>query len=96
MKFYVDVTQHIEVTLDETKFTPEMMNDFKRTFYPFIDIDEHAQHIGSLEARGLIHTSDSQCFIEGYGDAEAMGIKAHIQSTESEVRRACTPHTGGG
>lgn len=87
MKFYIDVTQRVEVTLDETKFTEEMMRDFMRSFYPFHDIDRHAEYIGELAARGLIHTGDKGFFIEGYGFAEEMGISARILSTESETRR---------
>lgn len=88
MKFYVDVTHRVLVTLDESKFTPQMMEEFRKTFYSFRDLDMHAEHIGRLAARGLIHTNDKDCFIEGYGLAKDMGIKAEIQSTDIESRQA--------
>lgn len=80
--FTVEVAQVVTVELDETKFDEAFLAEFRKHFYRFDDIDEHAKHIAQLEARGLI--SDWKPFIEGYGPAEDMGIKtaAVVESIE--------------
>ncbi len=72
--FTVEVTQVVTVELDETKFDEAFMQEFRESFYGFHTIERHAEHIAQLEARGLI--GDWKPFIEGYGPAEDMGIKA--------------------
>ncbi|MEW9304739.1 hypothetical protein [Labrys neptuniae] len=81
MKFRIEVCQTVEVELDEAKFTPAFMEEFRKSFFPFFEIGEHAEHIAQLVARGVIDTSPSY-FIEGYGPAKDMGIKAEITGTE--------------
>lgn len=78
-KFSVNVTQTIEVTLDESKFTEERMEEFRKSFYPFFSIQEHAEHIGQMIVRGVTgghfdHTAGGVDFIEGYGEPAAEGI----------------------
>lgn len=62
-------TQEVEIKLKEEAFTEEFMAEFRRGFYGFTTIDEHAQHIAQLYARGL-HTDFALGFdfIEGYGN----------------------------
>lgn len=72
--FTVEVTQVVTVELDETKFDEAFLAEFRKHFYRFDDIEAHAEHIAQLEARGMI--DDWKPFIEGYGPAEDMGIKA--------------------
>ncbi len=62
----------VEVTVDERKFTPEFMREFRGLFYNFTTLDEHIEHLGQMYARGLYDNHD---FIEGYGPADEMGIK---------------------
>lgn len=69
--FTVEVAQVVTVELDETKFDEAFMQEFREGFYRFHTLEQHAEHIAQLEARGLIEP-----FIEGYGPAEDMGIKA--------------------
>jgi hypothetical protein len=71
----IEVTQLVKVTVDESKFTPEWMADFREHFYPFTSIEDHMEHIAQLAARGVISTP---CFIEGYGQSDDMGIRADI------------------
>jgi hypothetical protein len=71
----VEVVQVVRVTMDEAKFTPEFMEEFRRYFYDFTTLDDHAAHIAQLAARGLI---DTPCFIEGYGPSEEMGISVAL------------------
>lgn len=72
MEKIVTVTQEIMVEVDETTFTEEFMNEFKKDFYDFETIDDHIKHLAQLYARGLV---DENSFIEGYGPAANMGIK---------------------
>lgn len=81
MKKLVEVTRVIEVEVDETKFTPQFMEEFRDSFYPFMSIDDHLKHLAQLEARGLL---DSR-FIEGYGAAKDMGIKTRVVDQEEEI-----------
>ena len=68
----VRVEQIVEVSVDETKFTPEFMAEFRATMYNFGSLDDHLQHLGQLYARGI---DDEFSFIEGYGPASEFGIK---------------------
>jgi hypothetical protein len=70
----IDVIQTIKVTVDETKFTSEFMEEFRQGFYPFETLQEHVEHLAQLYARGLVDDCPNQ-FIEGYGPAREMGIK---------------------
>ncbi len=81
----VRVTQTILVAVDEAKFTPEFMEDFRRHFYPFDTLNRHIEHLAQLRARGLV--DDFTKFIEGYGPVEEMGIRFYIPhgSTEAEI-----------
>lgn len=71
----VVVSQVIEVTVDDTKFTPEFFAEFEATMYPYDTIDRHIEHLAQLYARGLADHGD---FIEGYGPSEDMGIKLSV------------------
>lgn len=68
----VKVEQVIEVIVDETKFTPEFMAEFRRTMYPFGSVSKHMEHLAQLYARGI---ADQFSFIEGYGQASEFGIR---------------------
>jgi len=80
----VTVTQRVHVTVDLAKFTPEFMAEFRESFYPFDTVDQHIAHLGQLHVRGL---ADHHSFIEGYGNADDMGIKffGSTGSSETEV-----------
>lgn len=71
----VDVVIEVSVKMDESKFTPEFMQEFRDNFYPFTSIEDHVNHLAQLAAREVIHTP---CFIEGYGNSEDMGIEVNI------------------
>jgi hypothetical protein len=85
--FTVDVTQRIEVNLDEAKFDEAFMAEFRDYFFSFDSIEEHAEHIAQLQARGIVNLEGyfaSREFIEGYGIAKGMGISARVIDTEIE------------
>lgn len=73
MRAEVDVL----VTLDETKFDAAFMAEFSRYLYPFKTLEEHAEHVGQLTARGLFNEK----FIEGYGNPTEMGIVSEIDDS---------------
>jgi hypothetical protein len=93
-KFTVDVTQTVEVELDETKFTPEFCKEYNEsiTYRGGDDGDmewalrEHAEHLAWLHASGVqdLEYHSLPPFIEGYGPANEMGIKAKVIDTEPE------------
>lgn len=80
--FEIEVIQVVRVTLDETKFTDEFLEEFANNFYDLWDIEEHAQHIAQLRARGVIDIDYSGEFIEGYGPSDAMGLRTEIIDTQ--------------
>jgi len=83
MKRNVNVTQVIEVEVDESKFTPEFMAEFRRHFYRFVSIEQHLEHLGQLYARGMA----PEDFIEGYGNPDDFGIKFEPVDTDVSVER---------
>ncbi len=78
----VTVVQSIRVTVDERKFTPEFMREFRDSFYDFDTLNEHIMHLGQLCARGIV---DDFSFIEGYGRANLMGIKFVAEGGHQEI-----------
>lgn len=71
--FSVLVKQEILVTLDEAKFTPQFFAAFTASFFPLETVEDHAEHLGQLAARGLIDDLPDT-FVEGYGPINEMGI----------------------
>ena len=59
---YVVVKQGIGVSVDESKFTEEFMEEFRDYFYKFYTINDHIEHLGQLYARGIVDEFDD--FIE--------------------------------
>lgn len=74
----IDVTIHVKVTVDESKFTPEWMEEYRKYFYEYYTVEEHMNHLAFLAATGQI--AEWPQFIEGYGPSEEMGIKVKIGS----------------
>lgn len=88
--FKVLVTREVEVTLDETKFTDEFMQEFRDNFFNITSLEGHAAHLGWVHATGVEDldyspTSTYPPFIEGYGPANEMGIRVQTIGSESEV-----------
>ena len=85
-RFTVLVTQEIEVELDEAQFTEEFMEEFRASFFGYSTIEEHAEHIAQLQARGIIDLEGRATeFVEGYGPSEEMGINTRILDFTTEV-----------
>ena len=87
MKKQVLVSQLIEVEVDEAKFTPAFMEEFRGYLYAFKSLNDHLEHLAQLKARGLVDDFGDP-FIEGYGQSSEMGIKMHAvpHSTETEIQ----------
>lgn len=84
MKTYrVTVLQTVNVTLDETKFTPAYLAEFRESFYSFYTIEQHAEHLAQLVARGIVDVTSR--FIEGYGSPSEIGFHARIVDGEMEM-----------
>jgi hypothetical protein len=81
VKRTVIVTHEIEVTVDETKFTPEWLAEWRESYYRFWTVEDHIRHIGQLAARGMLN----ETFTEGYGPLADMGIEARVVSLEVEI-----------
>lgn len=81
MKKQVAFTQVVEVEVDETKFTPEWLADWRKTFYNFTSVDQHIEHIAQLEARDILNPK----FTEGYGPLVEMGIKAKVIDQTNDI-----------
>lgn len=80
----VIVTLPVEVTVDETKFTPEFMQEFRDSFYSFATLDDHIKHLGQLYVRGGI-SDFGRPFIEGYGPASELGISFTELDGDTEI-----------
>ncbi|MBU3887117.1 hypothetical protein [Methylosinus sp. KRF6] len=95
---FVEVRQTIEVTIDETKFTPQFMADFRGSFFAFYSLKDHVEHLAQLAAREVVHDGS---FIEGYGPAKEMGIsfaeggiEMEVQASNEELARLNVEHGG--
>lgn len=84
MRKRIVVTQTVDVEMDEAKFTPQFMEEFRASFFRFDTNEDHARHLAQLHARGIVDGFGSQ-FIEGYGPAAAMGIKCQTINVETEI-----------
>jgi hypothetical protein len=92
MKRTVKVTTHIDVEIDESKFTPEFMEAFREGFFPFHTLEDHVEHLARNRALGVLGwRSDS--FAEGYGPLDDMGIKISDPAEDMETRVLPEPGT---
>ncbi len=68
-KFKTTVTRTDEyiIEFDENVINEEWMQHFKRYFYDFDDLEEHAEHMAQYRARF------GEGFIEGYGNVKVNG-----------------------
>ena len=81
MKRTVSVEMLVEVEVDETKFTPEFMGEFRDHFFGLDTVEEHIEHLAQLEAREVL----SQEFTEGYGPLKDFGIVARVIGCETSI-----------
>lgn len=85
----VEVFFTVEVTVDEDKFTPEFMQEFRDQMYDFNTLDDHLKHLAQLKVRGIDNLDHRfpREFVEGYGEIGDFGISARIVNQEEEISR---------
>lgn len=88
MMYRVKVTQEVLVTVDADSFDETFMEEFSESFFAFDTVEQHAEHLGQLYARGIVDNGD---FIEGYGKAADMGIHFNEGPIDIEVEQEPTP-----
>lgn len=78
-KFKCTVTRidEYEIEIDETVIDKKYMEDFRSVFYPFFDLEEHAEHLAQVSAR-----FGSGGFIEGYGMVKRNGEISYPYNTK--------------
>ena len=81
MKKTVFITQEVEIDLDESKLTEEMMAEFREHFYQFNTIEDHIKHLAWV----ALQNGSMPDFVEGYGEVKDFGITATVGFTESEI-----------
>jgi hypothetical protein len=96
MKTYtVDVTQTVQVTFDDTKFTPEFFAEYN-SYITYLGGDDgdtenalrqHAENLAWMHATGVARLDFPimNPFVEGYGPVNDMGIEAVTTDTETVV-----------
>lgn len=86
-KIQVLATTLVTVEIDDAKVDAAFMAEFRQSFFQFHTLEEHAQHIAQLAARGIIDATgrDSNEFVEGYGPLEDAGIRYSKARVETEI-----------
>ena len=84
IKKIVKVSYLIEVTIDETKFTDEFMEEFEKYMYP-ADLNDHITNLAALTIELDRTDLSKEYFIEGYGDPKEMGITTQILDEDSHI-----------
>lgn len=84
------VTSTINIELKEEAFTEQFMEDFRKSFFPFFDLEDHAKHIAQLLAREVIEEVEGKYrgveqFVEGYGRIGDFVSKALVESSEQDI-----------
>lgn len=74
-KFEVEVTQVVDVILDDEFLTDGFNKDFSSYMWKVNNIEQHAKHLAQMEARGMIGLDK---FVEGYGCLKEMNCSASI------------------
>jgi len=82
-KFKCIVTREDEyiIEFDENEINEEWMTDFKKHFYNFDSLEEHAEHIAQFRSR---FPDDS--FIEGYGIPTVNGRRPVFADKDSVIK----------
>lgn len=68
----ITVTQEIAVTVDESRFTPEFMENYSKHFHECETVEDHMKYIAESYARGIVTFNGD--FLEGYGKMDDFGI----------------------
>jgi hypothetical protein len=80
-KFKCTVTRedYFEIELDENVINEEFMEDFRKYFYDYYKLEDHAKHLAQFQAR-----FGDELFIEGYGNIMRDGTLPFTFSSEKK------------
>ena len=79
----VEVTHIVEVKVDETKLDVAFMEEFRKYFYDFENLDAHLEYLAISEVRGYIRGFPES--LEGYGEIKQLGISIEVQDSETLI-----------
>lgn len=65
------VTHAVKVALDESKFTPEWIEEFESYMYPLGDVEGARRDLARLYLSGIADRD----FVEGYGSLKELGVE---------------------
>lgn len=82
-KATVGVVQTVEIQYNDDAFSPEFMEEFRKSFYPFHTVERHLEHLAILFTSGAVFGRDP--FVEGYGPLSHMGITFDVKSVQTEI-----------
>lgn len=82
----ITVTQEITVTVDESRFTPEFMENYSKHFHECETVEDHMKYIAESYARGIVTFNGD--FLEGYGKMDDFGISCKRESVEVDEPEA--------
>jgi len=86
-RYVADVVFTVQVEVDESKFDEAFLAEFRESFFPFFDVEDHVKHLAQLQAREMLDD-----FTEGYGPIKDMGIIGRTIDWEVEdVTRVANP-----
>lgn len=74
LRYQVATHSDFKVEVDETKFTEAFFEEFSQSFFFMDTVQEAVEYLADLFARGMIRGEPNE-FIEGFGPADAMGIR---------------------
>lgn len=81
----VIVAMEVKVTVDETKFTPEFMEQFNSHMFDMgDDLDEHILNLAEKYVRGDAQGWEDD-FLEGYGPLKDMGVRFNEVGLTTEI-----------
>ncbi|UTU08054.1 hypothetical protein CcrC1_gp368 [Caulobacter phage C1] len=80
----IEVKTIVRVEVDETKFTPEFMEEYSKYFNFRDTVEEHQEYLGRIFAAGIIDGFQEE-FVEGYGKLKDMGIRLSLLQETAEV-----------
>lgn len=81
-EFVVEVTHTVLVKLDDEQINDEFNEAFSSMMWEIDGLEDHAEHLAQMEARGLIGFDK---FVEGYGDLRDINCSVEIQEQSEEV-----------
>ena len=84
MKRTISVVQTIEIEADESKFTPDFLENFNRYFHECPTVEDHLAYIARSYASGIVRSHRD--FLEGYGIlTENFGVKLSCVDVTCEI-----------